>query len=68
MAIRAALLRDVIKLWPALDKSPAGETWPGWLRAMSLLITNYHGQSSFAAGRSYQAMRSRRCSPPPRRG
>ena len=57
LAIRAALLRDVIKLWPALDKNRLAETWPGWLRAMSLLIANYHGQSSFAAGRSYQAMR-----------
>jgi hypothetical protein len=48
-------------------QEPAGETWPGWLRAMSLLITNYRGQSSFAAGRSYQAMRERRrCSRPPR--
>jgi hypothetical protein len=58
MAIRAALLRDVVKLWPALDKSRLSETFPGWLRAMSLLITNYRDQSSFAAGRSYQAMRA----------
>jgi hypothetical protein len=58
LAIRAALLRDVIKLWPALDKNRLDETWPGWLRAMSLLITNYRNQSSFAAGRSYQAMRA----------
>lgn len=58
MAIRAALLRDVIKLWPALDKARLRETFPGWLRAMTLLITNYHGQSSAAAGRFYQQVRS----------
>lgn len=59
LAIRAALMRDVIKLWPALDKNRLAETWPGWIRAMSLLVTNYHSQSSFAAGRSYQTMRER---------
>jgi hypothetical protein len=58
MAIRAALMRDVAKLWPALDKARLAETFPGWLRAMSLLITNYHGQSSAAAGRFYQSARA----------
>lgn len=58
MAIRAALMRDVIKLWPALDKARLSETFPGWLRAMSLLITNYRGQSSFAAGRFYRQARA----------
>lgn len=58
MAIRAALLRDVIKLWPALDKTRLAETFPGWLRAMSLLVTNYHGQSSMAAGRFYRNVRA----------
>jgi hypothetical protein len=34
----------------ALDKSRLDETFPGWLRAMTLLVTNYHGQSSFGGG------------------
>lgn len=57
LAIRAALMRDVVKLWPTLDRNRLAETWPGWIRAMSLLVTNYRSQSSFAAGRSYQMMR-----------
>jgi hypothetical protein len=64
MAIRAALMRDVIKLWPALDKTRLAETFPGWLRAMQLLVGNYHGQSSAAAGRFYQSARAQALSSP----
>lgn len=57
LAIRARLLREVAALWPALDGNRLAETWPGWLRAMSLLVRNYHGQSSMAASATYRAAR-----------
>lgn len=58
LAVRAALLRDVVRLWPMLDKTRLGETFPAWLRAMQMLLTNYHGQSAQAAATSYRAARA----------
>jgi hypothetical protein len=58
LAIRAALLRDVARLWPALDAKRLDETFPGWLRAMTVLVTNYHGQSAAAASRFYRQART----------
>lgn len=57
LAIRAQLLIAVTKLWPALDPKRLDQTWPGWLRAMQLLVGSYHGQSSVAAGAFYRAAR-----------
>lgn len=58
LRIRAQLLLDVTRLWPLLDGNRLNETFPGWLRAMSLLVTNYHGQSAAAASRFYRAARA----------
>jgi hypothetical protein len=67
LAIRARLLRDVTALWPALDKNRLGETFPGWVRAMSLLVRNYHGQSAAAASAAYREARAQATmSPAPR--
>jgi hypothetical protein len=67
LAIRAQLLRDVTTLWPMLDRKRLDETWPGWLRAMSLLVRNYHGQSAQAAASTYRAAREQAThSPAPR--
>jgi hypothetical protein len=67
LAIRAQLLRDVTALWPMLDRKRLDETWPGWLRAMSLLVRNYHGQSAQAAASTYRAAREQATlSPAPR--
>jgi hypothetical protein len=50
-----------------LDRNRLDETWPGWLRAMSLLVRNYHGQSAQAAAASYRAAREQATlSPAPR--
>lgn len=57
LTIRAQLLRDVARLWPLLDVKRLDETFPGWIRAMSLLVTDYHGQSAAAAARFYQQAR-----------
>ncbi|MCW2898479.1 MAG: hypothetical protein JWO67_744 [Streptosporangiaceae bacterium] len=51
-------MRDVVKLWPLLNKARLAETFPGWLTAMTSLITNYHGQSSAAAATFYRAARA----------
>jgi hypothetical protein len=67
LATRAQLLRDVTRLWPILDRKRLDETWPGWLRAMSLLVRNYHGQSAQAAASAYRAAREQAThSPAPR--
>lgn len=58
LAIRAQLLRDVTRLWPALDRKRLDETFPGWLQAMITLVTGYHGQSAEAAARFYQQART----------
>jgi hypothetical protein len=58
LAIRARLLRDVTRLWPALDAKRLDETFPGWIRAMSLLVRSYHGQSATAAASAYREARS----------
>ncbi|NUT04714.1 MAG: hypothetical protein HOV76_14640 [Hamadaea sp.] len=58
LAIRAALLRDVVRLWPALDKNRLAETFPGWVQAMTTLVTGYHGQSAAAASSFYRAARA----------
>lgn len=57
LAIRARLMKDVLTLWPVLDAKRLDETFPGWLRAMILLVTNYHGQSSQAAAAFYRQAR-----------
>jgi hypothetical protein len=50
-----------------LDRKRLDETWPGWIRAMSLLVRNYHGQSAQAAASSYRAAREQAThSPAPR--
>lgn len=58
LAIRAALLRDVAKLWPMLDPKRVDETFGPWLTAMSAVIGSYRGQSATAAGRFYQSVRA----------
>jgi hypothetical protein len=67
LAISAATMRDASRLWPLLDKKRIEATFPGWLRAMSMLIRGYHGQSSQAAGSAYRAARQHATqSPAPR--
>jgi len=57
LAIRARLLRDVAKLWPALDAKRLDATFPAWSHAMSMLVRNYHGQSSHSSAAAYRAAR-----------
>lgn len=57
LTVRAQLLRDVAKLWPLLDAKRLDTTFPGWLRAMSVLVRNYRGQSAQVAASAYRASR-----------
>lgn len=58
LAIRAQLLRDVVKLWPLLDRARLDETSGPWKRLMAATVGTYRDQSSVAAGRFYQAARA----------
>lgn len=58
LAIRAQLMQDVARLWPALAAKRLDETFPGWISAMRLLVTNYHGQSAAAAATFYRQARA----------
>lgn len=58
LTIRAALLRDVTRLWPALDPARLDKTFPGWLRAMITLTRGYHSQSAQAAALYYRHART----------
>lgn len=55
--IRSALVRDVARLWPLLDASRLDTTFPGWVRAMTLLVKSYRGQSAAAAAAAYRVAR-----------
>ena len=57
LAIRARLLQNVTRLWPLLDAKRLDTTFPGWLRAMTMLVRSYRGQSAAAASAAYRAMR-----------
>lgn len=58
LAIRARLLQDVVRLWPALDRHRLSDTFPSWLRAMMTVTRLYHRESASAAARAYKAARS----------
>lgn len=58
-AIRAEVIRDAIGLWPLLDRQRIADTFPQWLRMMSMLIVRSRGQSAAAAARTYQSIRAR---------
>lgn len=57
LAIRAALMRDVVTLWPLLDAKRLDQSFPGWVAAMRALILRYFDQSHIAAASFYRAAR-----------
>jgi hypothetical protein len=57
LEIRRQMLADVARLWPVLNFQHPDRTWPGWLRAMSVVLGRYHGQSAQAGGLYYRAAR-----------
>ncbi len=57
LGIRAALLREVLTLWPALDPLRLADTAPAWLRAMLALIIRYRATSASEAQSYYRRFR-----------
>jgi hypothetical protein len=58
LAIRAALMADVARLWRLLDPARLDQTFPGWLAAMTQLVRRYHAQSATGAATFYRAARA----------
>lgn len=58
LAVRAAFLRDLLILWPALDVRRLDETFPGWAHAVALLIGKHRATSAGLAVAYVQALRA----------
>jgi hypothetical protein len=57
LALSAALVKDVARVWPNLDSKALDKTFPDWLRLMTQLVERYHGMSSLAASIFYRDTR-----------
>lgn len=59
LALRAATLLELRKLWPALNTHRLDTTYPGWAAAAARLIRDHRGISAALAGRYLRAFRAR---------
>lgn len=57
LAIRAQVLRDLAKLWPAMDWSAIDRTFPLWAAGVAALVTRYRSSSATVAGAYLRAVR-----------
>lgn len=57
LALRAATLRDAMRLWPALDVANMEETFPAWLAAQRILIRRDHRRTAALASAYLKAAR-----------
>lgn len=57
LAIRAASMRDVLRLWPALDFNRVDATFPAWLTAMTPVVERGRRQASELASLYLRAHR-----------
>lgn len=57
LAIRAGSLRDLLRLWPALDMNRLNATWPAFEDALLLAIRDRGRTSGGVAMRFYQGIR-----------
>lgn len=58
LALRALTLRELRRLWPALNVRRLDVTYPGWAAAVARLIRDHHGISAALAGRYLRALRA----------
>lgn len=58
LALRAGTMRDLLKLWPALDWARIDETYPGWAAAVYALVQRDRGTASGLATAYLKATRS----------
>lgn len=57
LVIRAQVLRDLARLWPAMDWSAVDRTFPLWAAAVGAVVARYRTTSSSVAGAYLRAMR-----------
>lgn len=57
LTLRAAVLRDLTRLWPAMDWSDLDRTFPAWAQAAGTLIIRNRATSSSLAAAYYRAFR-----------
>lgn len=57
LVIRAQVLRDLARLWPAMDWSAVDRTFPLWAAAVAALVGRYRSTSATVAGAYLRAVR-----------
>lgn len=57
LALRAKVMRDLTKLWPAMDWTDLDRSFPAWAQAVGTLITRDRATSSNLAAAYYRAFR-----------
>lgn len=57
LALRAGMLRDLLRLWPALDWANLADTYPAWLAATANLIDRERALASGLAAGYLEAFR-----------
>jgi hypothetical protein len=58
LALKAATVRDLLKLWPALDWKRLDATYPAWALAVGQLVQRNRQASAALSGAYLQAFRS----------
>lgn len=58
LAVRAAALREALRLWPVLDPLRLDETAPVWLRLMAQLVLRWRSTSAQRSVDYYRAFRA----------
>lgn len=58
LRLRSASVRDLLRLWSALDPQRLDETFHGWSTAVDVLVQQRYGVSAGIAGRYFSAVRA----------
>lgn len=58
LAVRARLLADLGRIWPALDWTQLDRTWPAWATAVAALVERYRASSTTLAVAYLRAFRA----------
>lgn len=65
LAIRARMLRDLTRIWPAMDWTDLARTFPAWAAAVTPLIASYRATSSTLAAAYLRTLRAAQGIPGP---
>lgn len=58
LTLRQSTVRDLMRLWPALDVKRLDETYPAWAEAVGLLVARNRATSTSLAAAYMQALRA----------